>query len=111
MAQISNLVAVLAIRLRWAFLSSLKEIGLELGRLKTGTPPRLLRRSIDFSKTEIQLGDEPVPYFTYWKDDLFHMEQFARECRQRMTNQAKISTWINSWKVKWSITLFYNIYD
>src|ERR1039458_8353969 len=30
--------------------SSLIEIGLELGRLKTGTPPRLLRRSIDFSK-------------------------------------------------------------
>ena len=55
--------------------SSLKEAGLELGRLKTGTPPRLLRRSIDFSKTEPQLGDEPVPYFTFWKDDLFHVEQ------------------------------------
>jgi tRNA uridine 5-carboxymethylaminomethyl modification enzyme len=55
--------------------SSLQELGLELGRFKTGTPPRLLRRSIDFSKTEIQPGDEPVPYFTYWKDDLFHVEQ------------------------------------
>jgi tRNA uridine 5-carboxymethylaminomethyl modification enzyme len=54
--------------------ASLMEIGLELGRLKTGTPPRLLRRSIDFSMTEIQLGDDPVPYFTFWKDDLFHME-------------------------------------
>ena len=54
--------------------SSLKGLGLELGRLKTGTPPRLLRRSIDFSKTESQLGDEPVPYFTFWKDDLFHVE-------------------------------------
>jgi len=53
---------------------SLKELGLELGRLKTGTPPRLLRRSIDFSKTDAQPGDEPVPYFTYWKDDLFHVE-------------------------------------
>jgi len=53
---------------------SLKELGLELGRLKTGTPPRLLRRSIDFSKTEVQPGDEPVPYFTYWRDDLFHVE-------------------------------------
>jgi tRNA U34 5-carboxymethylaminomethyl modifying enzyme MnmG/GidA len=49
---------------------SLKELGLELGRLKTGTPPRLLRRSIDFSKTEVQCGDDPVPYFTFWKDDL-----------------------------------------
>ena len=54
---------------------SLQELGLELGRLKTGTPPRLLRRSIDFSKTEAQAGDEPVPYFTFWKDDLFHVEQ------------------------------------
>jgi tRNA uridine 5-carboxymethylaminomethyl modification enzyme len=57
--------------------ASLKEIGLELGRLKTGTPPRLLRRSIDFTKTEIQHGDEPVPFFTYWKEDLFHVEHEA----------------------------------
>jgi tRNA uridine 5-carboxymethylaminomethyl modification enzyme len=54
--------------------ASLREVGLELGRLKTGTPPRLSRRSIDFSKTEPQAGDEPVPYFTFWKDDLFHVE-------------------------------------
>jgi tRNA uridine 5-carboxymethylaminomethyl modification enzyme len=55
--------------------ASLKEIGLELARLKTGTPPRLLRRSIDFSKTEEQMGDDPIPYFSHWQDDLFHMEQ------------------------------------
>lgn len=53
---------------------SLQELGLELGRLKTGTPPRLLSRSIDFSKTELQPGDEPVPYFTHWKEELFHVE-------------------------------------
>ena len=53
---------------------SLAELGLELGRLKTGTPPRLLRRSIDFTQTEEQPGDEPVPYFSYWRDDLFHVE-------------------------------------
>jgi tRNA uridine 5-carboxymethylaminomethyl modification enzyme len=57
--------------------ASLQEAGLELGRLKTGTPPRLLRRSIDFSKTEVQPGDEPVPYFSFWKDDLFHVEQIG----------------------------------
>lgn len=50
---------------------SLKDIGLELGRLKTGTPPRLVRGSIDFSKTEEQPGDEPPPWFTHWKDDLW----------------------------------------
>ncbi len=55
--------------------NSLNELGLELSRLKTGTPPRLIRKSIDFSKTEKQPGDEPVSYFTFWKDDLFHMEQ------------------------------------
>ncbi len=55
--------------------ASLREVGLKLGRLKTGTPPRLLRRSIDFSKTETQEGDDPIPYFTFWKDDLFHVEQ------------------------------------
>ena len=54
--------------------ASLLEVGLELGRLKTGTPPRLLRRSIDFSRTETQPGDEPVPYFSFWKDELFHVE-------------------------------------
>jgi tRNA uridine 5-carboxymethylaminomethyl modification enzyme len=54
---------------------SLREVGLELGRLKTGTPPRLNRRSINLSVTEAQSGDEPIPYFTYWKDDLFHVEQ------------------------------------
>lgn len=53
---------------------SLKELDLELGRLKTGTPPRLNRRTIDYSQMEPQGGDEPVPYFTYWKDDLFHVE-------------------------------------
>jgi len=54
--------------------SSLKDLGLELGRLKTGTPPRLLRRSIDFSKTTVQTGDDPIPFFTFWKNDLFHVE-------------------------------------
>lgn len=69
--------------------ASLKEIGLELGRLKTGTPPRLLRRSIDFSKTEAQSGDEPVPYFTYWKDDLFHMEQSPEKTPQSSRSNGK----------------------
>jgi len=53
---------------------SLKEIGLELARFKTGTPPRLLKRSIDFSKTEVQPGDELIRYFSHWKDELFHVE-------------------------------------
>jgi tRNA uridine 5-carboxymethylaminomethyl modification enzyme len=42
---------------------SLARIGFSRGRLKTGTPPRLIRKSIDFSSTEEQLPDEnPVPF-------------------------------------------------
>ena len=37
---------------------SLRRLSFELGRLKTGTPPRLNRRSIDFSKMDVQLGDD-----------------------------------------------------
>jgi len=54
---------------------SLEDLGLEIGRLKTGTPPRLHRRSIDFSKTEAQPSDSAIPWFTFWKSDLFHVEQ------------------------------------
>lgn len=42
---------------------SLRELGFKIGRLKTGTPPRLDARTIDFSKTETQFGDDPpVPF-------------------------------------------------
>ncbi len=41
-----------------------RECGLSLGRLKTGTPPRLQGRSINFSRMEPQPGDMPVPFFS-----------------------------------------------
>ena len=42
---------------------SLQKLGLRLRRFKTGTPPRVNRRSVDFSRMEIQPGDEdPVPF-------------------------------------------------
>lgn len=43
----------------------LKENGLELVRFKTGTPPRVNGETIDFSKTEIQPGDENPKFFSY----------------------------------------------
>ncbi|MFE6795429.1 tRNA uridine-5-carboxymethylaminomethyl(34) synthesis enzyme MnmG [Paenibacillus chitinolyticus] len=44
---------------------SLRDLGLELVRFKTGTPPRVHKDSIDFSKTEIQPGDENPRFFSY----------------------------------------------
>ncbi|MCA9731424.1 MAG: tRNA uridine-5-carboxymethylaminomethyl(34) synthesis enzyme MnmG [Deferribacteres bacterium] len=44
---------------------SFSDLGFSFARLKTGTPPRLDRRSIDFSKTEIQYGDVPAPCFSF----------------------------------------------
>ncbi len=44
---------------------ALQRLGLELGRLKTGTPPRLLRDSIDFTVFETQPGDEPPRPFSH----------------------------------------------
>ena len=46
---------------------SLKEIGLELGRFKTGTPPRIHRKSVDFSKMVIQPGDTKLHRFSFIK--------------------------------------------
>ena len=49
---------------------SLKDLGLPLRRFKTGTPARILRRSIDFSDLEVQKGDEPPQPFSYETESL-----------------------------------------
>lgn len=48
--------------------ASLMKHGINLGRLKTGTPPRVDARSIDYSKTEIQPGDEDLHHFSFLPD-------------------------------------------
>jgi tRNA uridine 5-carboxymethylaminomethyl modification enzyme len=66
----------------------LRGLGFQVGRFKTGTPCRVSRRSIDFTKCEVQLGDDPPPRFSFLPsavagpDDLFtlnsprfHVEQ------------------------------------
>ena len=58
---------------------SLIGLGFRIGRLKTGTPPRLHRDSIDFSKTEAQPGEIPPRLFSRTAQreaDMFHVEQF-----------------------------------
>lgn len=64
----------------------LKELKLPQGRLKTGTPPRIDARSIDFTKTEVQPGDsDPVPVFSYLGDASMHPEQLP--CWVTHTNE------------------------
>jgi tRNA uridine 5-carboxymethylaminomethyl modification enzyme len=48
----------------------LAELGFERGRLKTGTPPRLLRSSLDLGSLEIAPGDEPPEPFSHWTERL-----------------------------------------
>ncbi|MBR00926.1 MAG: tRNA uridine-5-carboxymethylaminomethyl(34) synthesis enzyme MnmG [Verrucomicrobiales bacterium] len=63
---------------------SLKVLGFEIDRFKTGTPCRLNGRSIDFSKCERQEGDTPPPLFTHFRDrirkeknDIFTLNNWA----------------------------------
>jgi tRNA uridine 5-carboxymethylaminomethyl modification enzyme len=47
---------------------SLRQLGFAVGRFKTGTPCRVNGRSIDFSRCEIHVGDEPPPRFAFWRE-------------------------------------------
>ncbi len=53
----------------------LRELKLPLGRLKTGTPPRIDGRSIDFSAMQEQPGDDPAPVFSYLGSRAMHPPQ------------------------------------
>ena len=46
----------------------LRQHPFNIARLKTGTPPRIDRKSVDFSKMQIQPGDSPIPQFSFWSD-------------------------------------------
>ncbi len=84
------------------FSDCLRELGFEVERFKTGTPCRLLAKSIDFSQCEAQQGDEPPPLFSYladtlvrgvddlhtlneWRDGAFHARQIC--CWITYTNE------------------------
>jgi tRNA uridine 5-carboxymethylaminomethyl modification enzyme len=53
----------------------LRELKLPVGRLKTGTPPRLDARTIDFSLLEVQPGDQPEPVFSFLGRRELHPQQ------------------------------------
>ena len=65
---------------------SLREAGFQLGRLKTGTPPRLDKKTIDFSRLDIQPGEEPPVPFSYLNDAVTVSEQL--NCYKTETNPA-----------------------
>lgn len=78
--------------------ASFEEAGIELERLKTGTPPRLLGRSLDFSKMKEQLGDERPTRFAFHETradtSLFHVEQSGEERLGWEPGSNQVSCWM-----------------
>ncbi|MCR4333303.1 MAG: tRNA uridine-5-carboxymethylaminomethyl(34) synthesis enzyme MnmG, partial [Sulfuricaulis sp.] len=68
-----------------ALAARLRELPFHVGRLKTGTPPRLDGRTIDFSTLAAQPGDEPTPVFSFMGSRAEHPRQVA--CHITYTNQ------------------------
>ncbi|CDM37481.1 hypothetical protein DTO013E5_7717 [Penicillium roqueforti] len=67
---------------------SLREAGFQLGRLKTGTPPRLDRKTIDFSALEVQKGDSPPHPFSYLNKTVEVGDEGQLTCWMTHTNEA-----------------------
>jgi len=63
----------------------LRELPLRVGRLKTGTPPRVDGRTIDYSELLIQHGDDPLPVFSYLGRRSEHPQQLP--CHITATNE------------------------
>jgi len=78
--------------------ASLMELGIELRRLKTGTPPRILGRSIDFGKMQEQKGDAEPTLFAFHdtrdSEDLFHVEQSGETRLGWTPGSHQISCWM-----------------
>ena len=68
-----------------ALAARLRELPLRVGRLKTGTPPRLDGRTIDYSRLSEQRGDEPVPVMSYFGSPGDHPRQVS--CHLTHTNE------------------------
>jgi tRNA uridine 5-carboxymethylaminomethyl modification enzyme len=78
--------------------ASLMEAGIELRRLKTGTPPRILGRSIDFGKMQEQKGDSNPTFFAFHDtrqpEDLFHVEQSGERRLGWAPGSNHVSCWM-----------------
>lgn len=73
--------------------------GIELQRLKTGTPPRILGSSIDFSRCEEQPGDPDPVFFGFYgsrgEEDLFHVEHPHQRLLGWKPGSDQVSCWIS----------------
>ena len=67
---------------------SLREAGFQLGRLKTGTPPRLDAKTIDFKGLEVQHADSPPQPFSYINDTVQVGDKEQLNCWMTYTNDA-----------------------
>lgn len=65
--------------------AKLRELALPVGRLKTGTPPRIDARTVDFSQMQAQPGDDPAPVFSYMGSRAMHPRQVP--CYITYTNE------------------------
>jgi tRNA uridine 5-carboxymethylaminomethyl modification enzyme len=78
--------------------ASLLEAGIELQRLKTGTPPRILGRTIDFSGLQEQRGDLSPTFFAFHdtrdQNELFHVEHTGERRLGWVPGQEQVSCWI-----------------
>lgn len=68
-----------------ALADRLREMPFRVGRLKTGTPPRIDGRSVDFSEMAVQPGDDPRPVFSFLGDISKHPDQVP--CHITYTNE------------------------
>jgi tRNA uridine 5-carboxymethylaminomethyl modification enzyme len=83
---------------------SIQSLGFSLGRLKTGTPPRLRKDTISYERTEIQPGEEPPPLFSRSAQDewrMFHVEHLPRAegSLPRLFHVEHQTTRLNPWPV------------
>ena len=78
--------------------ASFLQAGIELQRLKTGTPPRLLGRSLDFTRMQEQKGDERPTLFAFYDtrdpQDLFHVEQTGERRLGWQPGCEQVSCWM-----------------
>ena len=85
-------------RAAYALSTSFRKLGFRMGRLKTGTPPRLHKDSLDYDQMEVQPGFEPPPLLSRAGRQMFHVEQSSAETA-RLFHVEHLSDRMIPWRV------------